>query len=166
MYVTLTDIQNGDPVYLTRSLSGELEVALCALTYYHLWHNIRGAERVSNEHTALLVPDGYDNARELDEEVFKPLGAKLHLDTHTGLIQLTTKNDKIMMSSGLAKVLGFSKNTFEGAKMLLRNGPTRSGETYTADEPHRLAVHQEVYIHLAELSTSENLTNGQPSTLL
>ena len=50
--------------------------------------------------------------------------------------------------------------------MLIRNGPTRSGGTYTADEPHRLAVHREVYIYLAELSTSENLTNGQPSTLL
>ena len=166
MYVTLTDIQNGESVYLTRSLSGELEVALCELTYYHLWHNIRGTERVSNEHTIMLVPDGYYNAHELDEEVFKPLGAKLHLDTHTGLLRLTTKNDKLVMSSELAKVLGFSQNTFEAEKMLLRNGPTRSSKTYTADEPYGLAVHREVYIHLAELSTSENLTNGQPSTLL
>ena len=166
MYMTLTDIQNGEPVNLTRSLSGGLEVALCELTYYHQWYNIRGVGRVSNEHTAVLVPDGYYNARELDEEVFKPLGAKLHLDTHTGLLQLTTKSGNIMMSSELAKVLGFSQNTFEGAKMLIRNGLAKSGETYTADEPHRLAVHREVYIHLAELSTSENLANGQPSTLL
>ena len=55
--------------------------------------------RVSNEHTSVLVPDEYYNARELDEEVCKPLGAKLHLDTHTGLLQLTTKSDNIMMSS-------------------------------------------------------------------
>ena len=47
----------------------------------------------------MLVPDGYYNARELDEEVFKPLGAKLHLDTHTGLLKLTTKSGNIMMSS-------------------------------------------------------------------
>ena len=114
----------------------------------------------------MLVPDGYYNAHELDEEIFKPLGAKLHLDTHTGLLQLTTKDDKIVMSSELAKVLGFSQNAFEAEKMFLRNGPTRSSKTYTADEPHGLAVHREVYIHLAELSTSENLTNGQPSTLL
>ena len=124
------------PVRLTRSLSDRLEVALCELTYYHQWYNIRGAGRVSNEHTALLVPDGYYNARELDEEVFKPLGAKLHLDTHTGLLQLTTKNDNIMMSSELAKVLGFSQNTFEGVKMLVRNGLTRSGGTYTAEGNH------------------------------
>ena len=116
MYVTLTDIQNGESVYLTRSLSGELEVALCELTYYHLWHNIRGTERVSNEHITMLVPDWYYNAHELDEEVFKPLGAKLHLDTHTGLLQLKTQKDKIVISSELAKVLGFSQNTFEAEK--------------------------------------------------
>ena len=122
MYVTLTDIQNGELVYLTRSLSGELEVALCKqLTYYHLWHYIRGTERVSNEHTTMLVPDGYYNAHELDEEVFKPLGAKLHLDTYTGLLQLITTNDKIVISSELAKVLGFSQNTFDAEKMLLTN---------------------------------------------
>ena len=114
----------------------------------------------------MLVPDGYYNAGELDEEVFKPLAAKLHLDTLTGLLQLTMKSDNIMMSSELAKVLGFSQNTFEGAKMLLRHGLTRAGGTYTADEPHRLAIHREVYIYLAELSTSEKLTNGHPSTLL
>ena len=148
MHVTLTDVQNGEPVYLARSLSGGLEVALCELTYYHQWYNIRGVRRVSNKHTAVLVPDGYYNARELDEEVFKPLDVKLHLDTHTGLLQLTTRNDKIMMSSELAKVLGFSENTFEGAKILLRNGLTRSGHTYTADKPHRLAVHREVHIYL------------------
>ena len=110
MHVTLTDVQNGEPVYLTRSLSGGLEVALCELTYYHQWYNIRGAGRVS-----VLVRDGYYNACELEEEVFKPLDAKLHLDTHAGLLQLTTKSDNIMMNTQLAKVLGFSQNTFEGA---------------------------------------------------
>ena len=85
MLVTLTDIQNGEPVYLTSVPAGGSDVALSELTYYHLWHNIRGAGRVSNEHTTVMVPDGYYNAPELDEEVFKPLGAKLHLDTHTGL---------------------------------------------------------------------------------
>ena len=142
------------------------DFALCELTYYHLWHNIRGVGRVSNEHTTVLVPDGYYNAHKFDKEVFKTLGAKLHLDTHIGLLQLTTKNDNIVISSEFSSVLGFSQNTFEGAKMLLRNGLTTSGATYTADKPHTLAVHREVYIHLAELSTSQNLTNGQPSTLL
>ena len=98
----------------------------------------------------MLVSDGYYNARELDETVFKLLGVKLHLDAHTGLLQLTTKNDKIVMSIELAEVLGFPQNTLEAEKMPLRNGLTRSSKTYTTDEPHRLAVHREVYIHIAE----------------
>ena len=39
MYVTLTDIQNGEPVELARDLGG-LKVALCEITYYHQWYNI------------------------------------------------------------------------------------------------------------------------------
>ena len=46
MYVTLTDLQNGDPVYLTRPLSGALEVALCELTYYHQFYNISAALKI------------------------------------------------------------------------------------------------------------------------
>ena len=96
----------------------------------------------------MLVPDGYYNARELDEEVFKPLGAKLHLDTHTGLLQVTMKSDNIMMSSELDKVLGFSHNTFERAKMLLRNGPTRYGGTYPADDTGWPSIGRSTFILL------------------
>ena len=72
MHVTLTDIQNGEPVYLTNVPADGSDVALSELTYCHLWHNIRGAGRVSNEHIAVLILDGYYNARELDEVVFNP----------------------------------------------------------------------------------------------
>ena len=77
MYITLTGIQNSEPVYLARNLSvpaGGLEVALCKLTYYHRWVNISAALRnnqVSIGH-AVSIPDGYYNACELNEE---PLGA-------------------------------------------------------------------------------------------
>ena len=46
MYVTLTDLQNGDPVYLTKPLSGGLEVALCELAYYHQFYNISAALKI------------------------------------------------------------------------------------------------------------------------
>ena len=42
------DIQNGEPVYLTNVAAGGSDVAFCELTYYYLWHNIRGVGRVSN----------------------------------------------------------------------------------------------------------------------
>ena len=44
--MTLTDLQNGEPAYLARSLSvpaGGLEAALCELTYYHQCYNISAA---------------------------------------------------------------------------------------------------------------------------
>ena len=44
--VMLTDLQNGDPVCLTRPLSGGLEVALCELTYYHQFYNISAALKI------------------------------------------------------------------------------------------------------------------------
>ena len=44
--------------------------------------------------------------------------------------------------------------------------PQPTSQINIADEPHRLITHQEICVHLAEVSTSENLHNGRPSTLL
>ena len=121
-----------------------------------------------------MIPDGYYNVVELDEEAFRLLGAKLRLPPPTGRLQLrpgnvqannneiviagsgaaTAAKKRLVSNSGLAKLLRFSLETFE------------PGKTYTADEPHKLAIHREICVHLAEVSTSENLHNGRPSTLL
>ena len=59
-----------------------------------------------------------------------------------------------MLDRGLADLLGFSLEFFE------------PGQSHIADKPHRLFTHREICVHLAEVSTSENLHNGRPSTLL
>ena len=100
-----------------------------------------------------MIPDGYYNVCELNEEVFEPLGTELHLHAPTGWLQLSAKK-LLALNSQLAKLLGFTRRTFE------------PGKTYLADEPHRLVVHWEIYVHLVEVSTSENLHNSCPSTLL
>ena len=116
MYITLTDIQNGEPVYLARNLSVPgLDVALCELTYYHRLSNISAAlgnNRASNGHT---IPDGYYNACGLDEEVFQPLGIELRLHAPTGRLQLSAKK-RLALNSRLAKLLGFTRRTFEPGK--------------------------------------------------
>ena len=99
------------------------------------------------------VPGGYYNVCELKEDVFQPLGAEQNLHIPTGRLQLFTKK-RLVLNSGLAKLLGFSRDRFEPDK------------TYIAGEPHRLAVYREMYVHLAEVSSSDNLHNGHPSTLL
>ena len=60
MYVTLTDIQNGEPVSVPGTACGGLEVALCELTYYHRWLNISAEIKNSmfDGHTVLGIPKG------------------------------------------------------------------------------------------------------------
>ena len=108
--------------------------------------------QVSNKHTT-TVPDGYYNVCELSEDVFRPLGAELNLHVPTGRLQLSTKK-RLVLHSWLAKLLEFSGDRFE------------PGKTYIAGEPHRLAVYREICVHLAEVSSSDNLHNGHPSMLL
>ena len=157
MYVTLTDLQNGEPVYLTRPLSGGLGVALCELTYYHQFYNISAAiknNQIRNGPTT--IPDGYYNVCELDK-FFQLLNTELTLHTPTGRLQLSTVkrlNLPVILNSGLAKLVGFSQEIFQ------------PGKEYTADKPHRLAVYRGICVHLAEVSSSDNLHNGHPSTLL
>ena len=152
MHVTLTDIQNGEPAYLAKSLSvpvGGLEVAVCELTYYHQWRNISVALKnnqvstyTSSDHipgvlgNTTMVPDGYYNVCELSEYMFQPLGAELNLHTPTDRLQLSTKK-RLVLNSGLAKLLGFSRYRF------------KPGNTYIAGEPHRLAVYREICVRLA-----------------
>ena len=159
MYVTLTDIQNREPVYLASvpcTACGGLEVALCKLTYCHRWLNI-GAEllknMVSDECTVLDIPEGYYNVCELDKEAFRPLGAELSLHAPIGRLQLSAKK-RLILNGGLAKLLGFSLETFE------------PDQSHIADEPNCLAIHREFCVHLVEVSTSENIHNDRPSTLL
>ena len=92
-----------------------------------------------------MIPDGYYNVCELDEEAFRRLDAKLRLHYPTGRMQLrpgnvqgnnneiviagsgaaTAAKKRLVLNSGLTKLLGFSRETFE------------PGKTYTADDPHK-----------------------------
>ena len=88
MYVTHTDIQNGEPVYVPGTACVGLEVALCELTYYHRWLNISAEleKGVFDGRTVLGIPKGY---YELDKEAFRHLGAELSLHAPTGLLQIS-----------------------------------------------------------------------------
>ena len=134
----------------------ELEVALCGLTYNHRWYNISSAHKnnevVNGEHVS-KIRDGYYNVCELNEDVFEPLGAELYMHTPTGRLQMSSRK-RLVLNRRLAKLIGFARDEFE------------PGKTYIADEPHRLAIHREICVHLAEISTSDNQHNGHPSTLL
>ena len=154
MYVTLTDIQNGEPVSVPGTACEGLEVALCELTYYHRWLNISAEleNGIFDGRTVLGIPKGYYNVCELDKEAFRPFGDELSLHAPTGRLQISSKK-RLVLDRGLADLLGFSREFFE------------PGQCHIADKPHRLFIHREICVHLAEVSTSENLHNGRPSTL-
>ena len=103
----------------------------------------------------LGISKGYYNVCELDKEAFRPLGAELSLHTPTDRLQIYQKK-RLVLDRGLADLLGFSREPamFE------------SLEIHIADKPHHLITHREICVHLTEISTSENLHNGRPSTLL
>ena len=165
MQLTLTNLQNCEPASLARSLSvnaSGLEVALSELTYQ--WRNISAALKYNQVSTytsvglvpdvwgkTTTVPDGYYNVCELSEDAFHPLGAELNLHMPTGRSQLSTKK-RLVLDSGLTKLFGFLETISNPA-------------TYIAGEPHRLAVHRKICVHLIEPSSSDNLHNGHPSTL-
>ena len=160
MYITLTGNEDGEPVSLAKTLSvrtsAELEMTLCELTYYHRWYNISSAHennKVVKEGHVTRIADGYYNVCELNEDVFEPLGAEFLLFTPNGLLQMSARK-RLVLNRGLAKLLGFARDEFE------------PGKTYSVDKPHRLTIRRVICVHLAEISTSDNLHNGRPSTLL
>ena len=155
MYVTLTNIQNGEPVSVPGTACGGLEVALCELTYYHRWLSISAEleNGIFDGCTVLGIPKGYYNVCELDKEVFRPLGAELSLHAPTSHLQISSKK-RLVLDRGLVDLLGFSREFSE------------PGQSHTADKPHRLFIHREICVHLAEVSMSENLHNSRPSILL
>ena len=144
---------------------GGLEVALCEITYYHQWYNISaelGNNKVRGESDPLEIPHGYYNVCELDKEAFRPLGAELSLNPPTGRLQVTTTKQPLRLNTRLTWLLGFTQaNVCHRGFCLFQ-----PNNTYIANQPHRLAVHREICVHLAEISTSDNLHNGRPSTLL
>jgi len=152
MYITLSNLQCGKPVSLPHGLSNEvgtLEIALCEITYYPRWFNISIAlanNKMIVGKDLVTIPDGYYNVCELDAEVFQPLGATLKLHSPTGRLQI--------FYPGLMDTLGYTH-----AKLAPR-------ETHMAGKMARLAVHRELFVHLHELSTSQNVQNSAPSTLL
>ena len=159
MYVTLTDIQKGEPVSLPSCIENRergFGVALCALTYYPEWYNISSA--LKNDTFVIgveshVVPAGYYNVCELAKH-FEPHGVKLELNAPTGRCKISTSGKFLRLSKGLSQSLGFDITTVKPEQVL------------TASRQPELAVHREVFVHLRELSTSENLLNGKPSTLL
>ena len=103
-----------------------------------------------------MVSDRYYKVCELNEEVFQfqPLSAELQLLAPTSHLQMSVTKKHLVLSRKLAEIHGFTQTTFNVDK------------TFIAGKSHRPIDHREICAHLVEMSTSDNLHKGRPSTLL
>ena len=151
MYIT----QTGESIFHAKALSTcastEFKADLCKLTY--IISAALNNHRIDKNGETTLVPDGYYNVCQLNEEVFQPLVAELQLHAQTCRLQLSVTKKHMILNKKLAKILGLTQTAFS------------VNRKYIADKPHRLVVHSEICVHLAEISSSDNLHNGRPSTL-
>lgn len=97
MYVSMTDIQNGEPIYFTWNFSAPgLEVALCELTFYHQWHNVSAAlEKTvrSQMGTPRRYPMGIITFANGVKSRLRPLGTELNSHAPEGRLQLSAKKN-------------------------------------------------------------------------
>lgn len=155
MYVTALNVQQVD---LTHCLDGRnWKIALAEINYSSRWYNISkslGNNQFSVDRVTRTIPDGYYNVCSLDE-VLKPHRVSIQLHAPTGYLRFITGEKKVVLPSGLSKKLGL-------------HGPLEPprASQFHATQPHHLAIHRELFVHLKELSTTKNIVNGLPSTLL
>lgn len=156
MYIITTDIQKDELPRCISNQSGRLEIALREITYYPNWKNISdelGNNFFTTTDRKIIIPDGYYNVCELNKEVFTPHGAELDLHAPSGYLRIKSTKS-IELSERLAHTLGFPKKLIAPGIMVIGN------------RHPRLAIHKALYIHLSQISTTDNFYNGLPSTLL
>jgi hypothetical protein len=160
MYITLSNIQNGECVPLNPVLDnreGTLEVALSEILYYPAWVNISTELRnniFQYDGKNIQIPAGYYDVCSLNEQFFEPQGLRLGLNPATGLVSVYNIKNSINLT-GLGRTLGFRKYPKDSG-----------GGPITGAEFPRLSIHKQLFVEMDGLSTSENRHNQFPSTLL
>lgn len=164
MFVTLTNVQRGEAVALQRYIDnrcGIKRIAIRSFTFWIGWHNLGAREWISWRHrdgqanTLDLVPGLY-NFELLSEALAEPIpDLTIAVGKATGVLNLSVPQSyQILLSEGLKKLLGLDDAGW------LTEG------SYLGDRPISFMPQDSLFVHLDQLSTSANLSNGAPSTLL
>lgn len=162
MYITLTSANK--PINIERPIdnrNGDKTVAIHEISYSVSWCNI--SEKLDNNWikingTKHTIADGYYDFCTLVKKLFKRHSIDGELNPSNMRATITIPKEVwVELPFTLSKQLGFDSPLF-----------TRSDKTmsYTGTEEMDLLVNRNLYIHLKELSTSENLLDGKPSQIL
>ena len=165
MLITVTQINNKEAALINPVIpnkDGSLHVAIRSINYVVGYQNIKNFSfnifigpdgRVTN----FVIPPGLYTIKRLVRtinSIFPQTEIKLSLSEETGIVTFTSEDTRIsvVLSGGLHKILGFDNK--------------KLSVTYVGDRPAYLPTDTLFYIYLDQLSTSSNLVDGAPSTLL
>ena len=168
MFITLTQLRNEEASVLQTAIDntgGKLHVALRGFHYEVGYRNVGSSQgfflRSPNPQNpnspvqqSFPVPPGLYTFKQLSRFIAENVnGAQLSL-TATNITRLIVpRHIAIKFRSDLRRLLGIDeKGWIEG--------------TYEGDRPARIVAHKWFHIYLDQLSTSSNLIDGAPSTLL
>ena len=170
MFHTLSNVQRGEAVALQRCIDnrdGSLYIGLKAITFAVGWYNIERGETFSwksaggGPKETLTIPPGlygFDRLKEVLEGASPRPTHTLKVGRANGLITLTVAPGwGVCLSDGLLSLLGLDDGL---------GGVWLDAGVYTGDRPVNFATRQMLWVHLEEISTTENIVDGAPSTLL
>ena len=168
MFITLTQLQNEEASVLQTAIDntgGKLHVALRGFHYEVGYRNVGSSQgfflrfpNLQNPNSPVQqsfpVPPGLYNFKQLSRFIAENVnGAQLSLTANNITKLFVPIHMAIKFRSDLRRLLGIDeKGWIEGA--------------YEGDRPARIVVHKWFHIYLDQLSTSSNLIDGAPSTLL
>ena len=174
MFHTLSNVQSVEAIPLLRCIDnrdGRLAIGLRSITFAAGWYNIEKGEKFSWKNTgrgdleppeeSLTIPPGLYGFDRLKEVLKGASSSPTHTLTacgENGLITLTVAPGwAILLSDGLLALLGQDDGL---------GGVWLDDGVYMGDRPVNFATRQMLWVHLEELNTTGNITDGAPSTLL
>ena len=165
MFHTLTNVQEGAVPLLEPidNREGLLCIGLRSITCTVGWYNIKAGETLSwrseSADLSLDIPQGLYSFEQLKEamDVANP-SASLTVSQVNGLIKLEVAEEwEVSMTDGLLALLGLDDGL---------GGEWLGAGVYMGDRPIDFAAHKTVHVYLEEVSTTHNVVDGAPSTLL
>ena len=164
MFLTLTNVQSGEAVSLLQYIdnrSGKVQVALRSITYTVGWYNVEAGESISwrtnGTNGTVPVTPGLYSVEDLIKFI-EANGVTLSVNKANGLITLLVEADReVLLTDGLLTLLGLDDGF---------GGQWLDSGTYTGDRPVNFATTKALHLHLEQLDTTGNVTDGAPSTLL
>ena len=168
MFITLTQLQNKEATLLQSTIDntdGRLYVALRGFHYEVGYRNVDSSvgflwrpknSGILDGPQSIRIPPGLYYIEDLSKFFTEEIpGSTLEITEATNLIKLNIpeSSGEIKLNSDLRQILGINEKRWF------------SGE-YEGDRPVNLLIHKWLYVYLDQLSTSSNIVDGAPSTLL